>query len=152
MIKERTHRAKCIQMKWGESAKGFKIAEVKFEIVEGDDIGSKIFKELPINEKNTPYTKRDLMTLGWFGGDTKDAPVQIADATAGGLVVDIEVEHVNWQGGKPFPAVRRIGEITTKTRPLNQDEIKDLNDAFKSVPVERKRDDVPPIDDNDIPF
>ncbi len=132
MIKDKTHRAKCTQMKWAENKKGFKIAELKLEIVDGDDIGGKIFTELQINDKSIAYTKRDLMLLGWDGVDPKHAPVQIVNATAAGLTVDIEVEHVDWNG-KKFPAVRRIGEPTTKSRPLSAIEVDSLGDAFKSA-------------------
>ncbi len=132
MIKDKTHRAKCTQMKWAENKKGFKIAELKLEIVDGDDIGGKIFTELQINEKSIAYTKRDLMLLGWDGVDPKHAPVQIAEACATGLTVDIEIKHVDWNGRK-FAAVERIGEPTTKSRVLSAAEVDGLNDAFKSA-------------------
>ncbi len=132
MIKDKTHRAKCTQMKWVENKKGFKVAELKFEIVDGDDIGAKIFAELQINDKSIAYTKRDLQLLGWDGVDPKHAPVQIVNACAAGLAVDIEVKHIDWNGRK-FAAVERIGEPTTKSRVLSATEVDSLGDAFKSA-------------------
>lgn len=155
MIPEGIYKATASRMRFTKDKKDFDCAEVRCLVVDDNAKTHVINKQLFINDKQVDYTKRDLKLVGWKGGSFVDAPVDIAEAYKGGLQFMVEIKHVQWTdrngNPSPFPVVHRFLKDDAD-KALSQDAIRELDAIWNKGAKPLTNDDVPPIDDDNIPF
>lgn len=134
-----------------ENEKGFVVAKVNFEILDGPDSGQRITYNGQITPKSAPYVSKDLVAVGWKG---KSLSTLAADIEAARAEPSIEIQHKQTKdGARTFAVVRSIGRAPRVATPASRDDLVNA-DMMLSAALGNSSDDrdVPPIDESDIPF
>lgn len=151
MIAEGTYRARPVRATTGVNKRGEPVVVVRFELLEGPDVGQRINWNGQVTEKAKKWTALGLKALGWSGKDFRTAPQEIA---ARPLDVPIVITHYEPKDGKqPFATVRSVGiQEMPDLDELTDGESKAATRMLLLATEEADGKGPPPPGDDDIPF
>jgi len=141
--------ARCTEFQLGTKRDGRPVVRATMTIVGGEHDGQRVAYEGNFSEKAVRWTRRNLTTLGWKGKTILTAKDDILSAD---LTVPIEVEIAKWEDpstGKlrEWSAVRRIGEGGGELKPIESEQLRDVNrwlaEADEGSPAAAVEDDIP---------